>query len=71
MELFLLQWFDKGIIFVSDLIDFQGIFLTHCDLIAKYSGPYNFLEYHRVRQCVRNSIKDACTPQPREIFLTP
>ena len=32
MELFLPQWFNKGISFVSDLIDSQGKFLTHRDL---------------------------------------
>ena len=56
IELFLPQWFNKGIIFVSALIDSKEKNLTHHDLITKYSGPYNFLEYHRVRQCVNNFI---------------
>ena len=56
MELYLPQWFNKGIVFVSDLIDSQGKFFSHHDLNSKYSGPYNFLDYHRVRQCVNNFI---------------
>ena len=59
MELYLPQWFNKGIVFVSDLIDSQGKFFSHHDLISKYSGPYNFLDYHRVRQCVNNFIGES------------
>ena len=56
IELFLPQWFNKGIIFVIDLIDSQGKFLTYHELMAKYSVHYNFLEYHRVKQCVNNFL---------------
>ena len=53
---FLPQRFSKGIIFVNDLIDSQGKFLTYHELMAKYSVHYNFLEYHRVKQCVNSFL---------------
>ena len=56
IELFLPKWFSKGIIFVTHLIDSQGKFLTYHELMAKYSVHYNFLEYHRVKQCVNSFI---------------
>ena len=54
--LFNQEWFLKGVIFVSDLLDEQGQLLSYQAFKAKYKCKTNFLNCYRVRSAIPDSL---------------
>ena len=57
------DWYQKGIIFIRDLLDENGNFLTQDQLKVKYNLNCNFLDVLKIRQSIpyswRNLIRQA------------
>lgn len=48
--LFWKTWIDNGILKIGQLLDSNGIFLSHSDISKKYDVPCNFLHILQIRQ---------------------
>jgi len=53
---FINEWFSKGIISISDLLDEQGQLLSYKAFKTKYKCKTNFLNYYQVASAIPNSL---------------
>ena len=72
--LFIQEWFSKGVIFISDLLDEQGQLLSYQAFKAKYKCKTNFLNYYQVRSAIPDSLlakakKNNLEPLSKSIFF--
>ena len=71
VELFLPNWFKKGILSIGDLICNSGNFVSQKNLSNIYNIKTNYLEYHRVITCVRDyfsRLKMKCMTHQKPVF---
>ena len=71
---FIQEWFSKGIILISDLLDEQGWLLSYQAFRAKYKCKTNFLNYYQVRSAIPDSLlaktkSNNLEPFSKSIFL--
>jgi len=71
---FIQEWFSKGIILISDLLDEQGQLLSYQAFKAKYQCKTNFLNYYQVRSTIPDSLlaktkNNNLEPLSKSIFL--
>ena len=71
---FIQEWFSKGVIFISDLLDEQGQLLSYKAFKAKYKCKTNFLNYYQVRSAIPDSLlakakKNNLEPLSKSIFF--
>ena len=57
VNLSLSNWYSKGIIIISDLVDSKGNFYTQQTLKLAFGIHTNFLEYHRVTMNIKEYLK--------------
>ena len=55
-ELFLPNWWQKGVSFVSDIMNLNGGLMSKAEIESNYNIKPNFLEYMRVHRCVKPYI---------------
>ena len=55
--LFIKNWIDKGINFIDDLINSDGVFYSLENFISTYNCQSNFLEYEGVLRAVKSFLK--------------
>ena len=56
-QVFIKDWFDKGIIYIGDLLDTNLNFKTQTDIQEKYNITLNFLTYHSLIRAVKSFVK--------------
>ena len=57
-NLYLPDWYNNGIISIADTLLGNGNFVSQNDLKTVYQIKTNFLEYHRVKTCVKNYLNN-------------
>ena len=57
------SWYNKGVTFISDLMDHNGKFLTFADFTARYDINSNFLEYESVKHAIPSDLKQKATDE--------
>ncbi len=72
--LFIKEWFSKGIISISDLLDEQGQLLSYKAFKTKYKCKTNFLNYYQVTSAIPGSLLSRTRNSylqsfPKNIFL--
>ena len=70
-QLFLPNWFNKGIISIGDLTYDNGDFLSQNIMKKTYNIKTNFLEFHRVTTCVNRymaKLKEKCTKHQKPLL---
>jgi len=73
-HVFINEWFSKGIIAISDLLDEQGQLLSYQALKTKYKCKTNFLNYYQVTGAIPVSLLSRSTNNylqsfPKSTFL--
>ena len=71
---FIKEWFSKGIIGISDLLDEQGQLLSYQAFKTKYKYKTNFLNYYQVTSAIPVSLLSRSRNNylqsfPKNIFL--
>ncbi len=46
------QFINKGIVYIKDILDDEGDFLTHKEIISKYKLATSFIEYLQLKSCI-------------------
>ena len=50
------EWFKRGVVFISDLLNDNGKFLTFKEFSDKYKCQTNFLQYYQVKSAIPTSL---------------
>ncbi len=52
------QFIDKGNLYIKDILDDNGDFLTHKEMISKYKLATTFIECLQPKSCIPTKCKD-------------
>ena len=56
-SIFMRNWYEKGIVFISDLCDQNGAWLSYDNLCKKYNIRTNYLRYLGIVSAAKNAVK--------------
>ena len=54
--IFISEWFKRGVVFINDLLNENGKFLTFKEFSDKYKCQTNFLQYYQVKSAIPTSL---------------
>ncbi len=57
------QFINKGILYIKDILDDNGDFLTHNEMISKYKLATTFIECLQLKSCIPTEWKDQISKQ--------
>ncbi len=52
------QFIDKGILYIKDILDYNGNFLNHIEITSKYKLITIFIECLQLKSCIPREWKD-------------